>query len=45
LARLGRPGNPDAIFARLREIIVRQLGVAEARVELDAEIVRDLGID
>jgi acyl carrier protein len=45
LTRLGKANDPDAIFVRLREIIVRQSGVAQARVELDSEIVRDLGID
>ncbi len=45
LRRLGREADPDAVFLRLREIIVAQLGVKPSEVVLDAEFVRDLRID
>jgi acyl carrier protein len=45
LRRLGREADPDAVFARLREIIVEQLPVKPSEVVLDAEFVRDFRID
>ena len=42
LQRLGREADPDTVFARLREIIIEQLGVKPSKVVLDAEFVRDL---
>ena len=44
LRRRGREADPDAVFARLREIIVEQLPFEPSEVVLDAEFVRDLRI-
>ena len=45
LRRLGREADPDVVFARLRGIIIEQLGVRSSQVVLDAEFVRDLRAD
>jgi acyl carrier protein len=42
--RRSREADPDAVFARLREIIVEQLPVEPSEVVLDAEFARDLRI-
>ena len=44
--RLGRPDrDADDIFARLRAIICRQLGVKPEAVVPAARFVKDLGVD
>ncbi len=45
LRRLGREADPDAVFSRLREIIIAQLGVKLSQVVLNAEFIRDFRID
>ena len=37
--------NPDAIFEKLKEVIVEQLGVEEDAVKLDTSFIDDLGAD
>lgn len=46
LRRLGRPDpDADAVFARLRDIVCRQMGVKPEAVVPTARFVKDLGID
>lgn len=45
LARLGREGAADVVFAELRDLIVRHLGVAPDEVVMDARFVQDLRAD
>lgn len=37
--------NPDAIFEKIKEVIVEQLGVEEDAVKLDTSFIDDLGAD
>ncbi len=37
--------NPDAIFEKIKEVIVDQLGVEEDSVKLDTSFIDDLGAD
>ena len=46
LRRLGRAdADHDAVFARLRDIICRQVGVKPETVVPSASFVKDLGVD
>ena len=37
--------NPDAIFEKIKEVIIEQLGVEEDVVKLDTSFIDDLGAD
>ena len=37
--------NPDAIFEKIKEVIVEQLGVEEDAVKLETSFIDDLGAD
>ena len=37
--------SPDEIFEKVKEIIIEQLGVAEAAVLIEASFIDDLGAD
>lgn len=37
--------NPDAIFEKIKEVIVEQLGVEDDAVKLDTSFIDDLGAD
>ena len=37
--------NPDAIFEKIKEVIVDQLGVEEDSVKLDTSFIDELGAD
>lgn len=37
--------NPDAIFEKIKEVIIEQLGVEEDAVKLDTSFIDDLGAD
>ena len=46
LRRLGRPdSDADVAFARVRDIVCRQLGVKPEAVVPNARFVKDLGVD
>ncbi len=37
--------NPDAIFEKIKEVIIEQLGVEEDAVKLETSFIDDLGAD
>jgi acyl carrier protein len=46
MGRLGRPAvDPERIYATLRDLICKHLGVKPEAVVPEAEFVRDLGAD
>jgi acyl carrier protein len=45
LAHKGTPQNPDDVFERIKRLLIDSFGVPEKRINPEARIVDDLGLD